>query len=105
MVIGWRSRSNKKIFSPNLYFCVLIFHYDLLKGQGHLKVKVKFTQYQNQIKEINFLSNVNVFVIYVLHEWYTFNWKVFLFVNNLEPINLKSNTVMGCLFYLREISK
>ena len=36
------------------------------EGQNHLKIKVKF-------KEINFLSIINVFVIYLLHGWYAFD--------------------------------
>ena len=35
-----------------------------LKGQGHLNVKVKVTNIMLKRKEINFLSIVNVFVIY-----------------------------------------
>ena len=41
------------------------------KSWSYLKVKVKW-------KEINFLSIVNGFVIYVLSEWYSFDWKAFL---------------------------
>ena len=58
-----------------------------LKGQGHLKVKVKVTQYQFQIKGNQFSVYYKCFVIYVLPGWYTLNWKAFLFFNLVKRGN------------------
>ena len=41
--------------------------------QGYSSVKVK-------LKEMNFPSTINVFVIYVLRGWYFFDWKAFVLV-------------------------
>ena len=63
----------------------------MIKGQGHLKAKVKAVQYQGQLLKINFRCEiVNVFVIYVLRGWYAFDWKAFLLEtdNSIEPAYL-----------------
>ena len=69
-VIMLKSRSNLKNDTFELTFtseCLDLYSTKTyLESQGHLKVNVK----QN---EINFLSIVNVFVIYVLCRWYTFD--------------------------------
>ena len=58
---------------------------NIIKGQSRLKIKVNN---KNQ-----FLSIVNVFVIYVLQGWYAFDWKAFLqnillFSNNWKLMHL-----------------
>ena len=76
---------------PNCQFYVFLFHSYMIKGQGHLKVKVKAVQYQGQLLKINFRCLiVNIFVICVLRGWYPFDWKAFLFLIKTSPVQRES---------------
>ena len=64
---------------PKLAIYMFLFLSNMIKGQGHLKVKVKATQYQGQLLKYQFyVLDCTCFVIYVLRGWYAFDWKAFL---------------------------